>query len=401
METYYSVIVAIVIMLMVADIVNLLDNESLRRETKKRLIIIACLIIVGITCEFLGLWLNGKEAKVLHSMVKALEYSITPCIPFLYARITNIRKKWQKNVIKLLLAIHAIVEFANIKWNIVFYINDNNIHCHGQYYFIYICAYCVGVMIFLITILEASLKYQSKNLSSLASIVGFTVLGLLIRLVWADVNTDWLIVAISFNLFVIYFSDLVLKVDSLTGLLNRTAYVNYLEKVERGRIKTAIIMLDVNRFKEINDTLGHKEGDECLKFVAKIIRKAYEKYAYCFRIGGDEFCMIFKPYKFDELIEEWQEKEYEVMKKNLENFNNLLSKELDKRIMKKNSIDNNEHYEKILLQNKCAQGFGIFNPPSLERSYIETKEEYSFVTVGEAIKWADDRMYENKKSGKK
>lgn len=51
-------------------------------------------------------------------------------------------------------------------------------------------------------------------------------------------------------------------------------------------------MFDVNNFKSINDTFGHNSGDMCLKSVASAIRKVYHKSGLCYRVGGDEFCVI-------------------------------------------------------------------------------------------------------------
>lgn len=51
-------------------------------------------------------------------------------------------------------------------------------------------------------------------------------------------------------------------------------------------------MFDVDRFKDVNDCHGHLMGDACLRTIAGCIRRAYGNYGTCFRIGGDEFCVI-------------------------------------------------------------------------------------------------------------
>ena len=64
----------------------------------------------------------------------------------------------------------------------------------------------------------------------------------------------------------------------------------------RSEKKTAgIVMLDVNQLKKINDTLGHKAGDELICGASACIRQVFSKYGTCYRIGGDEFAVILDP----------------------------------------------------------------------------------------------------------
>ena len=63
----------------------------------------------------------------------------------------------------------------------------------------------------------------------------------------------------------------------------------------------AAIMLDLDRFKTINDTYGHLEGDHALKTVADVLFKVFPMKAYIGRFGGDEFCIVTEISKQDEL----------------------------------------------------------------------------------------------------
>lgn len=89
--------------------------------------------------------------------------------------------------------------------------------------------------------------------------------------------------------------DLSLR-DDLTGLLNRRAIgqvLNELEEVFRKeRLEYAVVMLDIDRFKSINDFYGHNWGDSALKSMAASIRESIRSEDYAFRFGGDEFLLI-------------------------------------------------------------------------------------------------------------
>jgi diguanylate cyclase (GGDEF)-like protein/PAS domain S-box-containing protein len=84
--------------------------------------------------------------------------------------------------------------------------------------------------------------------------------------------------------------------DSLTGLANRVQMSQALEQIlaaPSGRERAcAVLMLDLDRFKHVNDTLGHPAGDALLKQVAQRLERAIDGAGRCGRLGGDEFQVI-------------------------------------------------------------------------------------------------------------
>ena len=83
--------------------------------------------------------------------------------------------------------------------------------------------------------------------------------------------------------------------DALTHVGSKTAYVNKTEELAEmmaeGTAEFAIVMVDLNDLKKINDTYGHKSGDSYIKGCCRIICDTY-KYSPIYRIGGDEFVVI-------------------------------------------------------------------------------------------------------------
>lgn len=83
--------------------------------------------------------------------------------------------------------------------------------------------------------------------------------------------------------------------DIMTGMKNRRAFDTMLARIKEEidtRQNPFLIFMDVNKLKNINDSMGHDVGDEVIIAAAKTIEKAYGKDGQCFRIGGDEFCAI-------------------------------------------------------------------------------------------------------------
>ncbi|MFD1382838.1 EAL domain-containing protein [Rhodanobacter aciditrophus] len=87
-----------------------------------------------------------------------------------------------------------------------------------------------------------------------------------------------------------------IKRDPLTGLGNRLIFEEHAElaiaRAKRNKSRLAIVFLDLDRFKNVNDTLGHHVGDLLLTLVGKRIQGAIRKSDFVARIGGDEFTLL-------------------------------------------------------------------------------------------------------------
>lgn len=79
--------------------------------------------------------------------------------------------------------------------------------------------------------------------------------------------------------------------DALTGLANRGFFDN-LQQILKGDLPLTLFLLDVDYFKNFNDTYGHKVGDQVLKKVASALQKSFRSQDFVMRIGGDEFAAV-------------------------------------------------------------------------------------------------------------
>jgi diguanylate cyclase (GGDEF)-like protein len=84
--------------------------------------------------------------------------------------------------------------------------------------------------------------------------------------------------------------------DPLTGLPNRSSFGDYLDdelaKAENEGRKLAVVGIDLNRFKEINDFRGHNAGDQALKVIAQRLKQCRRSSEFIARVGGDEFAAV-------------------------------------------------------------------------------------------------------------
>lgn len=87
------------------------------------------------------------------------------------------------------------------------------------------------------------------------------------------------------------------RIDPLTGLLNKAACESAINTYLQYRWKGedyAVMMLDVDNFKRVNDSLGHPDGDRLLRATGEALREAFRKTDVVARVGGDEFFLLMK-----------------------------------------------------------------------------------------------------------
>ena len=151
--------------------------------------------------------------------------------------------------------------------------------------------------------------------------------------------------------------------DYLTGLHNKAAYDRDLPLIDKKSPALAVIMLDSNNLKEINDCHGHDCGDKLLRSTAYCLATAFGEHNPVYRVGGDEFIVLI-PANAEEDIQE-------LLTKKLNKFNELV-------------VRNNENSEwKISV----AYGYAL-------------RQAGEPITAAAMAKNAESIMYRNKREGK-
>ena len=136
-------------------------------------------------------------------------------------------------------------------------------------------AYCF------VSIIRNGKAYQIDVDSVLVLILLMLIIGIGIQFIYSEIKIDYLCIAIGNMMLYIRYYKITLQVDAVTRLLNRRCYdVNIADMGSRA----VILFFDVDQFKQTSDMR--------LRNVAQQLRSVYKKYGRCYRVGGDEFCVI-------------------------------------------------------------------------------------------------------------
>lgn len=159
----------------------------------------------------------------------------------------------------------------------------------------------IGVAGFFVTVTCTGAFFLSWPAASANTVIGvvccMTTLGLRPGLQWwAGLVTSGVVIAVFFVVGVLMRVASEADVDPLTGLLNRRGFARQLEleiaRATKSRAALALILVDLDRFKDINDESGHAAGDIILQEVADTWRKMMGTNAILARFGGDEFTLL-------------------------------------------------------------------------------------------------------------
>jgi len=294
MLTFYSVIVLEVIFLMLLLGIMASTNDLFSQQKRRLFLLVSFTVILAIIAEWSGSMttIYGGKYRLFHVWTKVAELSLTPVLPFLCAEILNQSVRTPKKALWIhgILLFHTGLEILSAFGEFIFYVDADGIFRHGPFYWIYLATYLGGAVYVLWTGHKVSSQYQNKNRIVLSLILAFLLFGIAANQFDKSIKSAWLTVAIDVTMIYIFYNDMIQRVDEMTMLLNRTSYDNHLPRL---REPVIIQFFDVDLFKSVNDEYGHLYGDHCLQMIGRIIRSTYEKVGRCYRIGGDEFCVIF------------------------------------------------------------------------------------------------------------
>lgn len=272
----------------------MIKNSDILEKRMKKYFRLTILFIMLVVCAEAGTTVAETlpaNYRIFHVLCNVVGFSLSPVVPLLLAcafcnRYTSF---WNWS---------ALPAFINIVFTVIsplsgsiFTVSAQNDYARGDWYFVYVFSYLAEALFLFYESYISLRRYQNKNRNTLLALIAFLAVGTSLQLVFPQVHTTWLCVTLALPIYYSYFCELSEKHDVLTELFNRRAYECELQELEK-KPEACIILLDVDDFKKINDTKGHQNGDLCLHALGEEIKEAFQTVGRCYRIGGDEFCVI-------------------------------------------------------------------------------------------------------------
>lgn len=268
------------------------SNEMLLRRKRRliSLVVITTIIVVAAECAANILDLQSADFIIPHILVNIIGFSLSPAIPILMAIAFD--SEYRKDIYLPFIAaiLNALLVLLSPVTGSVFTITPDNEYIRGDLFWVYIVSYGLG-MAFLLSVIMKSLRASYSKKKTLIMVFVFVVIGTAIQTAFPQIHTTWLCVTFSIVFYYAFLCENNNKQDILTTLYNRLAYdsaLKYFDSSGRG----VMVILDVDNFKDVNDTAGHSYGDYCLSKIGNLIRTSFKGVGFGYRTGGDEFCII-------------------------------------------------------------------------------------------------------------
>ena len=207
----------------------------------------------------------------------------------------------------------VIALLANLFNHSLFYIDESGVYRRGPFFILtYILSYSYVLIAFIRVMINLKRDTEATNKDLLIRLAFFPLFpGISGVLQFIYPRLPIACAAISITTLYLYLTwvDQLISLDPLTGLNNRkqlTHTFNNLSKSHEDQDKIRLYLIDVNHFKQINDTYGHLQGDNALKIIAEALKaacKGANRGTVIARYGGDEFVILVSENNNDETID--------------------------------------------------------------------------------------------------
>jgi diguanylate cyclase (GGDEF)-like protein len=202
------------------------------------------------------------------------------------------RKKRIAYIIFNLLIVAVVV--ANLFSGILFRIAEDNHYIRGGAVYLIMAMNIVLFLGYLLTLAKYR-KFISGRIYELILALGvFPILGATIQMLFYGTPLVWPMMALVALAAHILVEREEIRRDCLTGLLSRTQLESRAQYIVGRQQPFSLIMIDIDRFKSINDTYGHEEGDQALRIIANMLAKSIKQVDSAYRYAGDEFVIIIE-----------------------------------------------------------------------------------------------------------
>ena len=309
-ELFYRVEINAVCLLLLVWIIyqSRINQDQQTKNILFRNVMISSLAVLVL--ETVQLFVNGRVGTVAYIANYALSFAYLAMNAvmaynwFIYTLEFIIGKAKLKRVFTT--AVFVPVVFFIILLTVslfngsIFYIErDTNLFKKGSFYFIQAIItygfFTAAAFVALVTVIFKR-NTPSKMIIAIAFLL-MPLLGGLFHMLFPEAKIIWQLLAVSQMLVFCDDRFSLISIDALTGINNRRSFDNRMRMLSLETVYEKVpylFMMDINLFKDINDSYGHPEGDLALVNTAKLLKEVFKTTdAYICRYGGDEFAVVY------------------------------------------------------------------------------------------------------------
>lgn len=300
---------------------------DMRKQTKLYRCIIICSIVVAgsdIFARIVSCLENdyGTMFESLSYMFNEIYFVSQVCLVslwFVFA-LNEIKTTWLEKPTRVLLALLPLIlllVFVLLSsvtgW--LFYVDRNNVYHRGALFIVFPLVCLIYMFIpSVIALVKIRQREYFIHRTKLLTIALFSLVILPFIVLQTVLGPDYPLFCVGYTLAILLLhmnrQNLRITIDELTGVSNRSQAMRYLSfkmnapaEVGKQTKSLYLLMVDIDKFKLINDNFGHVEGDEALKRTSSVLKASVPRSFFIGRYGGDEFMIVGEAFRENEIQE--------------------------------------------------------------------------------------------------
>lgn len=266
-------------------------NNNFEKRTNR-------LFLAAASCIFVLIFTEAWEAQLamepsyqaLRVPLSAIGYSLRPLVPYFLLMINKSNSKVGFALLTLPAAGNILIAFSALFCKISFWYTPDNQFARGPLGIAPFLVACFYIVFLLIRTMKFASRESVMEALIVSAIVMLAFLSTLLESLFHFRFIQNPSMATSITFYYLFLHSNRNNRDTLTGALTRRRF--YLDADKYHTTVTAVISLDLNDLKTLNDKYGHMEGDKALVAVTDIIRRNTGNRAALYRVGGDEFMIL-------------------------------------------------------------------------------------------------------------
>lgn len=296
-----NIVAIIVSIIFLKNILSSLDKSEIKN---KIFVAIFTLNTIELIVETLTCIINKQPYTWLIPITTLLHIALFMLAPiityhwYIFAKLwinKNIYYKHQNNILFLSpIIVNSFLVLFSPFFKLIFYINKYNVYTRGILFFIpFVISYFYLMCGFFIICKNRKKLYRIEFLPLIMFGI-FPTLATLVQLLFYGPLLMWSSISFSLIILYLYMQQQMIHIDYLTGAWTREKLYSFLNnKSNQKKCKSfAVVLIDLDDFKKINDTYGHSEGDKALINLVSITKNIIGIDASITRYGGDEFILL-------------------------------------------------------------------------------------------------------------
>jgi len=207
----------------------------------------------------------------------------------IFKSIERLRRRW---FYVHALIVNTIFMIINLFTPFIFSVSPDNVYAREPFMWLIVAMNSVFLMYISMVAYKNRHRINKEIVISILLFIFMPAVAAFIQVVVYGAFVLWPTMAISIVITYIFLETVSTSKDYLTGLTSRHRVDDYIDFLIASKTNFGLIMIDLDKFKEINDTYGHINGDQALKVFSKVLKQTFKQAKVVGRYAGDEFIVV-------------------------------------------------------------------------------------------------------------